>query len=335
MRARWRGFELPTRVVLDDTTATQTYGLFTAEPFEQGMGTTIGNSLRRILLSAIEGFAPSWLKIKGVPHEFSSIKGVYEDVTNIVLNLKQLVVKLNGESPKTLTLEANKKGKVLASNIQPQAGVEILNPEHLICTLMDDVEFKSEIGVMRGRGYHFAKELVEGEHEIGTIYMDCNFSPVKRVKYRVENTRVGKKTNYDKLTLEIWTNGVVTPEESLVRASKILRKHLHPFVLYYEIGRPLQRDEMKEAEETKKQQETEELRKKLNLSISELDLSIRATNCLRAEHIETVGELVVRTDEDLLKIRNFGKTSLREIQKKLSKIGLQLGMNLEAILGKK
>ncbi|OHB69850.1 MAG: DNA-directed RNA polymerase subunit alpha, partial [Planctomycetes bacterium RBG_16_43_13] len=223
MRVRWKDFELPTRVILDDATATPTYGKFIVEPFEQGVGVTVGNSLRRMLYSSIEGCAVTSLKVKGVSHEFSTIKGIVEDVTDIVLNLKQLLVKLNGENTKKLRLEADKKGEVKASNILPESGVEIVNPDLHICTSTGDVEFKAEIEVRRGRRYVTSEEYINENREIGVIPVDASFSPVKRVRYKVENTRVGKRTNYDRLILEIWTNGIVTPEYALVEASKILR----------------------------------------------------------------------------------------------------------------
>ena len=334
MRVRWKDFELPTRVILDDATATPTYGKFIVEPFEQGVGVTVGNSLRRMLYSSIEGCAVTSLKVKGVSHEFSTIKGIVEDVTDIVLNLKQLLVKLNGENTKKLRLEADKKGEVKASNILPESGVEIVNPDLHICTSTGDVEFKAEIEVRRGRRYVTSEEYINENREIGVIPVDASFSPVKRVRYKVENTRVGKRTNYDRLILEIWTNGIVTPEYALVEASKILRKHINPFVQYYELSRELQVNEKVEEEARKKEKYTEGLRQKLAMSISELDLSVRSANCLSSEKIETLGELVKFDEPSLLKIRNFGKTSLREVRKKLSDIGLQLGMDVDAVLGR-
>lgn len=335
MRVRWKNFELPMRVTLDDKTATTTYGCFFAEPFERGMGTTIGNSLRRILYSSIEGTAVTSLKIKGVAHEFSTVKGVVEDVPDIILNLKQLLVRLDGDSPKKLLLEVDKKGPVKADQITPEAGVEILNPDLVICTLVDNIDFSAEIEVRKGRRYVTAEEHGKDFKETGIIYVDSSFSPVKKVRYKVENTRVGKLTNYDKLILEIWTNGIVTPDYTLVEASKILRKHLNPFVFRYEIGRELQVNEKKEEEMRKQEKYKEDLRQKLSMSVSELDLSVRASNCLSSEKVETIGELVSRSEQDLLKIRNFGKTSLREVRKKLQEMNLSLGINVEEITGKK
>jgi DNA-directed RNA polymerase subunit alpha len=335
MRVRWKDFELPTRVVCDEKTATSTYGSFATEPFERGFATTIGNSLRRVLYSSIEGTAVTSIKIKGVAHEFTTIEGIVEDVTDIVLNIKQLIVKIADEGRKTLKLAVSKKGPVKASMIQAEAGVEIINPDLHLCTLAEDMDFTVEITVSRGRRYVTSEEQAKELQEPGIIPVDSSFSPVKRVRYKVENTRVGKLTNYERLVLEIWTNGTITPEEALTEASKILRKHLNPFVQYFELGRELQINEKKEEELRKKESEKEELRQKLSMSISELDLSVRSANCLASEKIETIGELVSRSEAELLKVRNFGKTSLREVKKKLSDMNLQLGLDLEAIFGKK
>jgi DNA-directed RNA polymerase subunit alpha len=335
MRVRWKDFELPTRVACDEKTATTTYGAFAAEPFERGFATTIGNSLRRVLYSSIEGTAVMSIKIKGVSHEFSTIEGIVEDVTDIVLNIKQLIVKIADDGRKTLKLEASKKGAVKAGSIQAEAGVEIINPDLHLLTLAEDVDFSAEITIARGRRYVTAEEQPKELQEGGIIPVDSSFSPVKRVRYKVENTRVGKLTNYERLVLEIWTNGTITPEEALTEASKILRKHLNPFVQYFELGRELQINEKKEEELRKKESEKEDLRQKLSMSISELDLSVRSANCLASEKIETIGELVSRSEAELLKVRNFGKTSLREVKKKLSDMNLQLGLDLEAIFGKK
>lgn len=335
MRIRWKDFELPTRVVLDDKTATSTYGLFTVEPFEQGMGTTIGNSLRRVLYSSIEGTAVTSLKIKGASHEFATIKGVLEDVTDITLNLKHLLVKLNGESEQKLTLKANKKGIVKAGQIEMPMGTEVVNPDMLICTLTDDVDFNAEIEVKRGRRYVTVEEHTKEIGEVGLIHVDSSFSPVTRVKCKVENIRVGKLTNYDRLIVEIWTNGTISPDMALVEASKILRKHLNPFVMYYELGRELQVNERKEEDAKQKEKFREETIQKLSMALSELDLSVRSANCLSGERIETIGDLVAKNEGELLKIRNFGKTSLREIKKKLADFGLHLGMDLGEILEKK
>src|SRR4051794_13684349 len=236
MRIRWRGLELPSRVVSDRTTLTDTYGKFTAEPFERGFGVTVGNSLRRILLSSLEGSAVTRVKIQGVQHEISTIPGVVEDVTDIILNVKSLVVKNQSEQPQTIRIDRHEKGVVTAANIIAGEAVQIINPEHVIATLTDDVPFVVEMRVENGRGYRMAEENVELEREIGVIPVDSSFSPVVRVKYEIEDTRVGQRTNYDKLVMEIWTNGTVTPQMALVEGAKILRKHLNPFIQYAEPG---------------------------------------------------------------------------------------------------
>jgi DNA-directed RNA polymerase subunit alpha len=323
MRVRWRGLELPTRVVPDNAN-TATYGKFVIEPFERGLGTTVGNSLRRILLSTIEGAAVTKVKISGAAHEFTSIPGVQEDVTDIILNIKNLVVALEGDEPKTMTLGAEGPGEVTAELIEADTSITILNKDLLVATLTDKVDFDIDFTVEKGRGYVPASELAEkaGEREVGVIYVDAIFSPVLRVRYKVEDTRVGQKTNYDKLTLEIWTNGAVAPDMALVEAAKILRKHLNPFVQYFEIGDQMVNETAVAAEEPDAEQAS-----KLNMQISDLDLSVRASNCLDSAGIKSVGDLVKLTEQDLLKIRSFGKTSLREIKRKLADLGLALNMS--------
>lgn len=330
MRVTWRGLELPTKVVQDKKIASDKYGRFFIEPFERGFGTTIGNSLRRILLSSLQGSAVSSIKIKGVDHEFTSIRGVTEDVTDIVLNVKSLVVKLNGDEPKTMTVSARKAGTVTAADIVADPAIEIVDKDMVIATLTEDVDFEMEMVVEKGRGYVPASERISAadrfEQEIGRIQIDTLFSPVVRVRYVTEDTRVGQKTNYDRLILEIWTDGTVTPEMALVEAAKILRKHINPFVQYFEIGQETVAESLAEAEEKKQEGLDAELAEKLNTPIAELELSVRASNCLESAKIQTVGQLAMMTDADLLKIRSFGKTSLREIKRKLADIGLSLGM---------
>jgi DNA-directed RNA polymerase subunit alpha len=330
MRVTWRGLELPTKVVQDKKIVSDKYGRFFIEPFERGFGTTIGNSLRRILLSSLQGSAVSSIKIKGVDHEFTSIKGVMEDVTDIVLNVKSLVVKLNSDEPKTMTVSARKAGTVTAADIVADPAIEIVDRDTVIATLTEDVDFEMEMVVEKGRGYVPASERISTadrfEQEIGRIQIDTLFSPVVRVRYVTEDTRVGQKTNYDRLILEIWTDGTVTPEMALVEAAKILRKHINPFVQYFEIGQETVAESLAEAEEKKQEGLDAELAEKLNTPIAELELSVRASNCLESAKIQTVGQLAIMTDADLLKIRSFGKTSLREIKRKLADIGLSLGM---------
>ncbi len=325
MRIRWRGLELPSRVTADGRFKTDTYGRFTIEPFERGFGTTIGNGLRRVLLSSLEGAAITAIKLKGAQHEFTSLPGVMEDVTDIVLNVKNLVVKLEGDESKTMRLAAMGPGEVAADLIEADTAVTILNKELVLATLTDKVEFEMELRVSKGRGYVPASEQFQNkdEQEIGLIPVDAIYSPVQRVRYKVEDTRVGQRTNYDRLTIEIWTNGTVTPEMALVEAGKILRKHLNPFVQYFEIGDDRVSDEAAAAAGV-----DEELIRKLSMPIAELELSVRASNCLESARIESVGQLVRHTDAELLKLRSFGRTSLREVKKKLQDIGLDLGMDL-------
>src|SRR4028119_1346935 len=236
MRIRWRGLELPSRVVPVREKLTDTYGEFQVEPFERGFGHTVGNSLRRILLSSLEGSAVTRIKIRGVDHEFSSIPGMVEDITDLVLNIKGLVVKNHSEQNRTIHIERERRGVVTAADILHDESVEIINPDHILCTLTDDVPFVVEMTVENGRGYRTAAEGHTEDLEVGAIPIDASFTPVQRCEYHVENTRVGQRTNYDKLRLRIWTTGVIGPEMALVEAAKILRKHLNPFVQYYEPG---------------------------------------------------------------------------------------------------
>ena len=330
MRVTWRGLELPTRVERDTTIPTDNkYGRFFVEPFERGFGTTIGNSLRRVLLSSLEGSAVTSVKIAGVDHEFSSIKGVMEDVTEIVLNIKNLVVRLNTDGPKIMTVSANKAGTITAADIVPDPAIEVVNKDMVLATLTEDVKFEVEMVVEKGRGYIPAAERIAEtdrfEQEIGIILTDAVYSPVTRVRYTTEDTRVGQKTNYDRLILEIWTDGTVTPEMALVEAAKILRKHINPFVQYFGLGEETVVEQVVD-EVTEEEEVDEELAKKLAMPITELELSVRASNCLESEKVETVGQLAQMTEADLLKVRSFGKTSLREIKRKLADIGLSLGM---------
>lgn len=327
MRFRWRGLELPSHVVTDSRFKSDVYGRFSIEPFEKGFGTTVGNSLRRVLLSSLEGASVTSIKIKGAEHEFSSLQGVMEDVTDIVLNVKNLVVKLEGDEPKTMRLAARGPGEVTADLIEADTAVTILNRELVIATLTDAVDFEMELRVGKGRGYVPASEQYaeQEEQEVGLIHVDAIYSPVQRVRYKVEETRVGQRTNYDKLTLEIWTNGTVNPEMALVEAAKILRKHLNPFVQYFELG-----SETATEEAGKTAQIDEDLKRKLRMPISELELSVRASNCLESAKIVSVSDLVQMTEADLLKVRSFGKTSLREVKRKLEDLNLSLGAQLPA-----
>jgi DNA-directed RNA polymerase subunit alpha len=305
------------------------YGRFFIEPFERGFGTTIGNSLRRILLSSLEGSAVTSIKIAGIDHEFSSVSGVMEDVTDIVLNVKNLVIRLQGQEPKTMNVSANKAGVITAADIVADPAIEVINKDMVLATLTEKVKFEMEMVVENGRGYVPASERIAAsdrfDQEIGRVVLDAVYSPVTRVRYTTEDTRVGQRTNYDKLILEIWTNGTITPEMALVEAAKILRKHVNPFVQYFELGEQTVAGQIVEAA-SQEQAMDEELAKKLSMPIQELEFSVRAGNCLESTKVETVGQLVKMTDADLLKIRSFGKTSLREIKRKLADIGLSLGM---------
>ncbi|QYK49442.1 MAG: DNA-directed RNA polymerase subunit alpha [Phycisphaeraceae bacterium] len=325
MRVRWRGLELPTRVAPDSKFRSEVYGRFTVEPFERGFGTTIGNSLRRVLLSSLEGAAVTAVKIKGATHEFTSLPGVMEDVTDIILNVKNLVVRMDSDEPKTLRLAAQGPGDVTADLIEGDPSVTIVNKDLVIATLTSEVDFEMELHVAKGRGYVPATEQYgkADEQEIGLIHVDAIYSPVQRVRYKVEDTRVGQRTNYDKLTIEIWTNGTISSDMAMVEAAKILRKHLNPFVQYFELGSDRVSDEAAAAAGV-----DEELIRKLNTPVSELDLSVRASNCLESARIEHVAQLVTQTDTDLLKLRSFGRTSLREVKRKLQDIGLDLGIAL-------
>ncbi len=328
MRIRWRGLELPHRVVADSSINTATYGKFTVEPFERGFGTTVGNSLRRILLSSLEGAAVSAVKIKGAQHEFTSLEGVQEDVTDIILNIKNIVVSLDSEESKTMRLQAEGPGEVTCDLIEADTSITIHTKDLILATLTKQIDFDLEFRVEKGRGYVPASEHygdTSGEQEIGLIPVDAIFSPVTRVRYKVEDTRVGQKTNFDKLTLEIWTNGTITPEMALVEAAKILRKHLNPFVQYFELGEATASESAAAAARV-----DEEQIRKFKMPVSELDLSVRASNCLETTSISTVAELVIHTEAELLKVRSFGKTSLREVKRKLTDMGLSLGMELPA-----
>jgi DNA-directed RNA polymerase subunit alpha len=331
MRIRWRGLELPSRVVSDRSTLTDTYGKFTVEPFERGFGVTVGNSLRRILLSSLEGSAVTRVKIQGVQHEISTIPGVVEDVTDIILNVKSLVVKNSSEDPRIIRIDRHERGVVKGSDIITDDAVQIINPEHILATLTEDVPFVLEMTVENGRGYRTSDENAGKEREISVIPVDSSFSPVIRVKYEIEDTRVGQRTNYDKLVMEIWTNGTLTPQMALVEGAKIMRKHLNPFIQYAEPGPEMPIEERVEAGVSGDQLD-HELERKLNMSLAELELSVRATNCLESEGITTVRDLVIRTDEELLEVRNFGETTLREVKGKLQERGLHLGMKLPTSL---
>ena len=326
MATRLGRFEMPKQVIRDDEVSTDTYGKFYAEPFEGGYGRTMGNSLRRVLLSSLEGAAVSSLKIKGAPHEYCSLDGVKEDVTEVVLNIKQLIFKSYSRDVQTVNIKVEGPGEVRAGDIVTPDSIEVLNPDFVICNLAEDGVFEAEMEVRIGRGYCPADLNKKENQEIGVIPVDCLFSPVRRVKYETENTRVGRQTDYDKLIIEIWTDGRVSPEDALTMSAAILRHHLDVFVSY-------DKDLIEfEASEKQIDQEKEELRKKLNISVNEIELSVRAANCLNNANITTVGELAQKTEAEMLKYRNFGKKSLNEIKAKIQEMGLSLGMTFESDL---
>ena len=329
MRIRWRNLELPSRVVTEVKEGA-TYGVFVAEPFERGFGHTIANSLRRILLSSLEGSAVTRVKLHGVQHEFTTIPGVVEDVTDICLNLKSLIVKNYSTAAKTLRIEKHARGVVTGADVVTDDQVDVINKDLIIATMTDDVPLSMELTVENGRGYVPASEQYEKLPEVGVIPLDAAFSPVTRVRYKVEDTRVGQRTNYDKLTMEIWTDGTLAPDMALVEAAKILRKHLNPFINFREPGPELGPEGGLKGmlEATGYSPIDLELEEKLGMSLAELNLSVRATNCLESEGINTVRDLVSKNAEVLLQVRNFGETTLLEVKERLQAIGLRLGMKV-------
>jgi len=321
MGISWKTFEMPKRLTCDEDSYSKTYGKFIAEPFERGFGATIGNSLRRVLISSIEGSAITSVKIDGVLHEFSTIPGVLEDVPQIILNIKQLVIKSESRTPKILRLKASKKGEVTAKSITTDETVEVVNPDLHIATLTKDTSFNIEFEIGRGRGFVPSERNKKEGQAIGVIPVDSVFAPVKKVSFYVENTRVGQITDYDKLIMEVWTNGSMEPKEAVLYASHILNKHLDVFLKFGEI--------VVEDEEGKEEpRENKELLDKLKLPVSELELSVRSGNCLREARIKTIGELVRKTESEMLQYRNFGKKSLTEIKEILKDMGLSFGMEL-------
>jgi DNA-directed RNA polymerase subunit alpha len=319
----WRELIKPSKVdVAQDGTQKAT---ITVEPLERGFGLTLGNALRRVLLSSLEGSAVTQIKMAGALHEFTTIKGVVEDVTDIVLAVKSLVVKNHSDSTRVVRVEKSTRGPVTGADVQVDDAVEIVNKDLVIATLTDDVPFELEMVVENGRGYVPSSEQSQASQEIGIIPVDAVFSPVTRVKYEVEETRVGQKTNYDRLTMEIWTNGTVTPEMALVEAAKILRKHLNPFVGYTQPGPGLALPAAGGVFSVEAPLES-----RLGMLISDLRLSLRANNCLEEAGISSLRDLVSRSREELLEMRNLGETTLLEVEEKLRDLGLHLGMDVPA-----
>jgi len=323
MPVRLGRFEMPKRLTKEDSTATPTYAKFFAEPFETGYGHTVGNSLRRVLLSSLEGAAITSVKLDGAMHEFTTIDGIVEDVTEIVLNLKKVLFKAHNRDAQTLLLSVNKDGDVQAADIQLNQNVELVNPKQHICTLDKKRKFEMELEVKVGRGFLPGDENKKPDQAIGVIAIDSLFSPVTRVRYAVESARVGQRTDYDRLILEVWTDGRISPEDALTQASAILQHHLDVFVGYDKNAVEFEEVADKQDDEKAK------MKKLLNMSVNEIELSVRAANCLNNANITTVGQLAMKTEGEMLKYRNFGKKSLNEIKDKLAALGLSLGMSFE------
>ena len=321
MGVKWRDFQMPKRLECDEASYNDHYGKFIAEPFERGYGVTLGNSLRRILLSSIEGSAVTSIRIDGVDHEFSTIPGMLETVSDVILNIKELVVRSHSKAPKSIYIKSQKKGEIKAKDIICDETIEVLNPTHHICTLTQDVELNVELEVSRGRGYVPAELNKKEGAPVGTIAVDSIFTPIQKVNFFSENTRVGQRTDYDRLILEIWTNGGINPKEALLYAANILQRHLDVFVSYGQLP--------EEEEEEEISVEEQALYEKLRLPISELELSVRSSNCLKEANIKSLSELVRKTEEELLDFRNFGKKSLTEIGDVLKAHGLSLGMKID------
>ena len=317
--ALWKGFQKPKRLATDTETLTNTYGRFWAQPFERGFGTTVGNALRRVLLSSIEGAAITAVRIEGVAHEFQSIKGVVEDATDIILNLKQVPFKLNGDGPKNIYLKTDQPGVVTSAMIQADADVEILDKNIYIATVSEGGSLDMEMRLKRGRGYQTADKNFDEDLGLGYIPIDSVHSPVRKVNFSVEAARLGQMTDYDKLTLEVWSNGSISPADAIGLAAKLLKDHMTIFINFEE------ELETASASDDKPQIRNENL----NRSVEELELSVRSYNCLKNANIQTIGELVQKTESEMLKTKNFGRKSLNEIKEILSSMGLSLGMKID------
>ena len=321
MQKSWKDLIRPKRLEVEKETLTLYYGRFTAEPFERGFGITIGNSLRRILLSSLQGGAITSMKVDGVLHEFSTVPGTKEDITEIILNLKEVRLKLHTEGPKTIRVKAEGPRVLKAGDILTGDAVEILNPDHYIATLSRDGKLSMEMVVKTGRGYVSAERNKEEGQPIGTIPMDAIFSPIKKVNYTVTNARVGQITDYDKLILEVWTDGSLNPEEAVAHAAKILKDQLSIFITFEE--------EEEEVSYPEDEEEKEAFNENLLRSVDELELSVRSANCLKHANIKLIGDLVQRTEAEILATKNFGRKSLNEIKEILTEMGLSLGMKLD------
>jgi DNA-directed RNA polymerase subunit alpha len=317
---KWKPLQMPKEIVSDQSSATENYSRFIIEPLERGFGVTLGNALRRVLLSSIQGAAVVSLRIGGSLHEFSNIDGLYEDVTEIVLNVKKMRVRLHADGMRTLAYKTNKKGKITAAlfNIDPE--IEILNPDQQICELVADQEFSMELDIDSGRSYVLSEQNKRPDAPVGTVFVDSLFSPVVRVNYEVENTRVGQRTDYDRLILEITTDGSITPEDALSFGAKIIKDHLQLFIHIDE--------EIEIEEEEEEDEETVRIRQLLKTRVDELELSVRSSNCLRAANIQTLADLVSKTESEMLKYRNFGRKSLNELNAILDELNLSFGMDI-------
>jgi len=316
----WKGFQKPKRLAYDTASLTDKYGMFWAQPFERGFGTTIGNALRRVLLSSIEGAAITAVKVEGVLHEFQSIPGVVEDATDIILNLKQIPFKLSGDGPKAIYLRADQPGVVTSGMVEADADVEVLDKEAYIATVSEGGKLEMEMRLKRGRGYVSADKNFEDDLGIGFIPIDSVHSPVRKVNYTVEAARLGQITDYDKLTLEVWTNGSVTPKDALGLAAKLVKDHMNIFINF---------EEEMELSAPSEERKPEIRNEYLNRSVEELELSVRSYNCLKNANIQTIGELVQKTESEMLKTKNFGRKSLNEIKEILASMGLSLGMKID------
>ena len=323
----WKALIKPRRLEIDEETLTEYYGKFAAEPLERGFGITLGNSLRRILLSSIQGATITAVKIDESLHEFSVLPGVKEDVTDLILNLKEVVFKLHSAGPKTVRIEAEGGTEVTAADIITDADVEVINPQQHIGILDKGAKLNMEMVVKMGRGYVPAERNKEEDMPIGTIPIDAIFTPIKKVNYTVTNARVGQITDYDKLTLEVWTNGSIKPDDAVALAAKILGDQLNIFINFEELPEELPTED----DEEKKKKELEGLREKLTKSVDELELSVRSANCLKNANIQNIRELVQKTEQEILQTKNFGRKSLNEIKEVLEGMGLQLGSNIEEL----
>ena len=318
---KWKNLQMPKKVELDTAAGTDRYGVFVVEPLERGFGITLGNALRRVLLSSLQGAAVTAVRFDGVLHEFSTLAGVIEDTTEIVLNLKQMRFKLHGDGPKKGLFEAKGKGEVRAGDLKVDADVEILNPDLHVATLNRDGDLRMEVEVDAGRGYVPADQHSQEDRPIGVIPVDSLFSPVLKVNYKVEQARIGQRIDYDKLTLEIWTDGSILPSDALAVSAKILRDHFNLFIHFEE---PIEEETEEEVDE-----DIVKMREKLERSVEELELSVRSSNCLRQADIRSIGDLVRKTEAEMLKYRNFGRKSLKEIQDVLASMNLSLGLDVD------